>query len=512
MEKPGETFFFIPHTHWEGAVFKTREEYLQMGLPNILRALQLLKQYPEYRFVLDQACYVRPFLERFPEQEAAFRQFAAEGRLAIVGGTDVMLDVNMPGGESFVRQVLYGKGYFRQKLGLEVTVGWPLDTFGHHAQMPQLLRLAGFRSYWFFRGVPDWETPAEFFWQGLDGTRIPAFWLPHGYAITYASPKTLPEFEQFFKQQYVALQPFARSHLRVGLAGADVCEPEDHVPPLVEQFNARQQPFQLRIATPAEYEAAVEQSGMERTVLQGELNPIFQGIYSSRIELKQRTRELERLLLTAEKLGVLLGWMGEGAHGDLWPAWEPMLFNQAHDLMSGVMTDHVYEDVLRGYDFAARFGREALAERLAMLAERVDTRPTGAEALHQDALALVVFNSLAWARTEVVEVEVGFGGGGVTALALTDADGVSVPLQILEAERCANGDLLRARLAFLARAVPAMGYAVYHLTPAQAGDADAQETVALEGAWIENEFYRLTFDPLSGAIQDLWDKEGGWHY
>jgi alpha-mannosidase len=59
-----DVFFFIPHTHWEGAVFKTREEYLDMGLPNILRALRLLKAHPNYRFVLDQVCYVKPFLER----------------------------------------------------------------------------------------------------------------------------------------------------------------------------------------------------------------------------------------------------------------------------------------------------------------------------------------------------------------------------------------------------------------------------------------------------------------
>src|ERR1035437_2208909 len=101
-----DTFFFIPHTHWEGAVFKTREECLEMGLPNILRALKLLKQYPDYRFVLDQACYVQPFLERYPEEETAFRKCVHEGRLAIVGGTDTMLDGNIPGGESFVRQFL----------------------------------------------------------------------------------------------------------------------------------------------------------------------------------------------------------------------------------------------------------------------------------------------------------------------------------------------------------------------------------------------------------------------
>ncbi len=67
-----DIFFFIPHTHWEGAVFKTREEYLDMGLPNILRALRLLKAHPNYRFVLDQVCYVKPFLERYPEEEARF--------------------------------------------------------------------------------------------------------------------------------------------------------------------------------------------------------------------------------------------------------------------------------------------------------------------------------------------------------------------------------------------------------------------------------------------------------
>src|SRR3954463_8735304 len=97
-----DTFWVIPHTHWEGAVFKTREEYLEMGLPHILQAIYLLKTQPDYRFVLDQVAYVRPFLERYPEQEADFRRFLKEGRLQLVLGLDVMPDVNMPGGETFV--------------------------------------------------------------------------------------------------------------------------------------------------------------------------------------------------------------------------------------------------------------------------------------------------------------------------------------------------------------------------------------------------------------------------
>src|SRR6478672_1388474 len=120
-EKP--TFWIIPHTHWEGAVFKTREEYLEMGLPHILQVVYLLKTQPDYRFVLDQVAYVRPFLERYPEQEADFRRFLKEGRLQLVLGLDVMPDVNMPGGETFIRQMQYGKGYYRRKLGVEVTAG-----------------------------------------------------------------------------------------------------------------------------------------------------------------------------------------------------------------------------------------------------------------------------------------------------------------------------------------------------------------------------------------------------
>src|SRR3954466_7780586 len=79
------TFWIIPHTHWEGAVFKTREEYLEMGLPNILQAMRLLKEQPGFKFTLDQVAYVKPFLERYPGEEAAFRRFLAEGRLQLVG-------------------------------------------------------------------------------------------------------------------------------------------------------------------------------------------------------------------------------------------------------------------------------------------------------------------------------------------------------------------------------------------------------------------------------------------
>jgi alpha-mannosidase len=493
----------VPHTHWEGAVFKTREQYLDMGLSIILRALALLETYPHYRFTLDQVCYIKPFLERYPEAAASLRRFVEEGRLAIVGATDVMLDVNMPGGESFVRQVLLGKTYFREALGVDVHCSWQLDTFGHHAQMPQLLRLAGFRSFWFFRGVAKWETPAEFLWEGLDGSRLPAFWLPHGYALSYGSPTTLPEFAEFMRGRYALLDAFGRNDHRVALGGADVCLPEEHLPELVQQFNALpDMPCELRLATPTEYEDAV--LSPDWPVVRGELNPIFQGIYSSRIELKQWTRELEGTLTTVEKLGAVLASLGIATCDEtVWRAWEPMLFNQAHDLMSGVMTDHVWDDTVRSFAFSRQLADQELESRLARYSAAVDTQGEG--------LALLVFNSLGWARTDVVSAGVGFADAGVTGIRLCAPDGSPVPVQVLQAERRADGTLVEAEIAFIAREVPALGHAVYRVIPLRQRPAPGDATPAPAATGIlENEHLRVEVDPLTGAIKGVVAKDGAW--
>ncbi len=493
--------YYIPHTHWEGAVFKTREEYLELGLPNILKALALLKAYPEFKFTLDQAAYVKPFLERYPEEAAAFRKFVADGRLQMVGGMDVMPDVVKPGGELFVRQMQYGKRYFRENLGVDVKIAWLVDTFGHHPQMPQLLKQAGFTSFWFCRGVPSNKMPSEFLWRGIDGTDISAIWLPGFYGLFYGPPNKPNEFANFFKSRFDTLNPNAE---RVGLAGVDVSEPEAYVPPMVAEFNRNpDRPFTILYSVPTEF-ADVVARRTDRPVITGDFNPIFQGTYSSRIELKQRTREIERKLLTAEKLSALSAWLGAPAQDEmLWRAWEPMLFNQTHDLASGVMTDHVYEDVQRGYDLSSRLADEIISDGWERLSSRIDTRGEG--------IPVIVFNTLAWPRTEPAEVEVGFAGRGISGVEVIDATGHATPAQIVRADRYEDGGIKRATVAFTARDLPSMGYAVYRIQPRN--DKSSAQVTANERAGtdsIENEFYRVTFELKSGAITSLFDKTLKW--
>jgi alpha-mannosidase len=503
--KPKDTFWLIPHTHWEGAVFKTREEYLDMGLPNILTAVRLLKEHPNYRFVLDQVAYFKPFLERYPEEASAFRKFVAEGRLQIVGGLDVMPDDNIPGGESFVRQILYGKSYCRKELGVEVKVGWLLDTFGHNAQLPQILRLAGYNSFWFSRGVEDRsKMRSEFLWEGLDGTRIPAFWLPFSYGYLSGPPTNLAGFTDFIKKKWERLTPFSRGGDRVGLAGFDVSEPELYVASLVKEFNRQSNmPFTLRIGLPTDFESMVA-NRTDLPVLAGERNPLFQGVYSSRIELKQRMRDIERLLTTVEKFEALANWLGSRMDEQmLWRAWEPALFNVTHDLSSGVMTDGVYADTVSSYDFSRRLANELLENCTGSIVSQIDTRGPG--------IALVVFNSLGWRRTDAAEADVGFAEPDVADFALLDSTGKVVPSQLVDSERFQDGRLKRVKFVFVAKDVPALGHAVYHILPRKlAGESKTAVTETSGAGVMENEYFRASIDLATGAMTSLRMKQGDW--
>ncbi len=501
----------IPHTHWEGAVFKTREGYLQVGLPNILAALGMLEQHPDYRFVLDQVAYIKPFLERYPNEEASFRQFLSEGRLQIAGATDVMHDNNMPSGESIAHQLLLGKTYFRDKLNYDVNTGWALDTFGHNAQMPQLLKLAGLQSYWFQRGVPGVDTPSEFWWEGIDGTRVAAFWLPFGYGNFFDVPKSQFEFDAFARQRFAQLDAYSKGPERMLLAGSDVAAPEEDLPAKVAKFNANPTaPFRIRFATPADYEKDVSQRA-DRQIVRGELNPLFQGIYSSRIELKQMMRSIESLLLSAEKLRVISDWLGgRNDQGELPRAWEPLLFNQTHDLTSGVMVDDVYEDTVKGYSFSRRLGEELVGNGMDSLASRVDTRGEG--------VPVIVFNPLGWKRTDAAQVSIGFSDNRFQELAVADSEGHALPFQLSKVTRYADGGIQSADLVFIAREIPAMGYSIFHVVPRSDATPDSIPTPTEEDASasrkdeasIENRLIRARLNLWTGELMSVVMKDDGW--
>jgi alpha-mannosidase len=171
----------------------------------------------------------------------------------------------------------------------------------------------------------------------------------------------------------------------------------------------------------------------------------------------------------------------------------------AHDLMSGVMTDHVYEDTIRGYDFAKRIADEQVQARLQDVIAHIDTQGDG--------IPLVVFNALGRSRTDVATATVGFTDPGIRGAAVIGPDG-ETPCQLLDEIRHEDGSLLQVKVAFVAHDIPALGYVVYHVLPLVTASATAEPQ---DAPVLENEFYRVEIDPATGAITQLTVKDGGWN-
>src|SRR5262249_37307168 len=166
--------------------------------------------------------------------------------------------------------------------------------------------------------------------------------------------------------------------------------------------------------------------------------------------------------------------------------------------------DHVYEDTIRSYEYARRRSEELIDARWEALMARIDTRGPGAP--------VVVFNTLGWTRSDIAEVDLGFAEPGVTGVDLTGPDGETGPPQVIEATRYGDGGWKTARIAFVARDIPAMGFGVYHAAPRRGPGRDdgGSGDRAAEGGVLENDCYRVSLDRSTGAMTGLRVKSGDW--
>ena len=505
---PKIKLFVVPHTHYDAEVFLTRDVTLKWGSEHILDALYLLDTDPDYRFVLDQRCYVEGFANLHPEQLDRLKTHVASGRVELAGGMHAMLDTNLPCGESFVRQILYGQAYFEQTFGVRSKNGWMIDCFGHHPQVPQIVTKAGLDSYVFCRGL-DQRSHAGFNWVGLDGSSVRCEWLPYHYCVLGLHPNTFPEFRAAIDAYvFEAMRDYIYNGQLLALAGLDLHTPNPNLPALIRQYNAAQDKVEAVLATAQEYLQA--QSTADLPSISGDFNPLFTGCYAARILLKQRNRELENALFSAEKL-MALNWAHTGqAAASLEEAWEPVLFNQFHDLICGSHVDASYERACDRHKRAAKSVALNTEDSLHTLTDQINTQGAG--------IPLVVINLLARERHDVARCTLGLAGAGWHSLALYDADNQRIPVQADSILRHPDGSIKRADLIFIA-AVPALGYATYFV---REGDG-TQPTTDLwarggglprfsglffgnhypNDTWIGNQHVSLHIDVRTGAIRSL---------
>lgn len=165
----------IGHTHidvaWIWTLAQTREKVQR----SFGTALNLMKQYPEYKFMSSQAQLYKYLKEECPEMYAEVREMVKAHRWEVEGAMWVEADCNLTSGESLVRQLLYGKRFFAEEFGVDCKILWLPDVFGYSAALPQILVKSGVDA--FVTSKISWnETntiPCDtFMWQGIDGTKI----------------------------------------------------------------------------------------------------------------------------------------------------------------------------------------------------------------------------------------------------------------------------------------------------------------------------------------------------
>ncbi len=355
----------VPHSHWDREWYRSYQDF-RLDLVDLFDSLlTLLESDVSYPcFLLDgQMAVVDDYLEVRPENEERLATLATAGRLSM-GPWYILMDEFLASGETIIRNLQMGllrAGAF----GGAMDVGYLPDMFGHIAQMPQILRLAGFTNAVVWRGVPSAITRSEFLWEALDGSTVRTEYLPTGYSNGAALPDEAKALVERVADYAAEVSDFSCAGL-LYMNGSDHLMPQPWLGRVVAEANDLQEDFRFEITSLAKYLVTAPSEGLQRW--KGELRSGFRadmlmGVTSNRVDVKRlgalAARELER---RAEPLAVLFQAASEWPKRQLDLAWREIVRNSAHDSICACSVDDVVDAVLHRYA-EARTIATGLAER-----------------------------------------------------------------------------------------------------------------------------------------------------
>ena len=447
-------------------------------------AVDRLDEYPDFVFTCDSSLFFAWVEESDAELFERIREHVAGGRFQIVGGWWIEPDCNIPCGESFVRQALYGQRYLRETFGLTATVGANLDSFGHNATIPQILAKSGCDSYVFLRPGPkekELEAPI-FWWESPDGSRVLAYRIPHEYCApkddigehVETAVASLPDTDEDYAVFY-----------GVGNHGGGPTKAN-----LEQIARLGLEPSSLR----AFFDAAGRNGS--RPVVRGELQHHAPGCYTTHSGIKRWNRRAESALQRAEKWSAIADSLGVQPYPleQLTAAWKLVLFNQFHDTLAGTSIEPAYEDARDQLGHARSIAANAFNAAAQSIARQVAIEQ------EDEMRPVVVFNPHAWELRADVEVE--YTWTREQGHHVVDDVGEPVPMQLTRPLTTMSG--MRSRFAFPV-VVPPLGYRTYRI---RLGAVEG-ESIACSDTGLANEHVSVELDPATGRIAKLVHKASG---
>lgn len=551
--------FITPHSHYDYLWCDTPDG---MGAKNsklIKEALLLMRKYPGYKYIIDSAMAIEYFKLHHPEMMEELKQRIHENRIELMGGMVVAADTLLAGGETLVRQFLYGMQYFKDHFDVEPETGFLIDSFSMTPQLPQILVKSGLKHLIFVRGAPRRNLPQEFWWLGLDRSKIFVHWMRINYSYTlppfsgtilapvypfFPVPFTMSIIPQNFKVYEILkniFPPFKYIFQRIAsinagiaaigsdmgglnytirrramqattnnvflLCGADNLPPSSNVIDAVEYMRKKSKRYDVKLALPCDFFASVFHS---RTRF-GTIGPCemtgyldkFPGTFSGRIGLKQRIRELENEFYVTEVLSTLASiysnfiYPGQEIKKSIWR----VLCCCFHDGIPGCHVDAADDQLMKQLELSSR-QLARISESAAFSIERAfDTAD-----LHENEWPVLVFNPISINRNGVTVIKM---SGDPGDFIVKDDQGMPIPSQKNSLAQRGN------ELVIACTDIPSIGYKIYSITN-QANDEKCSlsvngkklENVVIDGDRLQVTGKRFALVFINNKLQVISDQKG----
>ena len=448
-------------------------------------------------------------------------------------------DLNMPDGESLVRQLLVGKRWYKQAYGVDVRIGWNPDSFGYNWQLPQIYKKSGVD--YFVTQKMEWNDTNQlpfklFWWQSPDGSKVLAYF-PHGYGNEDLRPLRLSDDLVAARQRSTGMTDMmdlygvgdhgggpTRAMLDQGFHWAD---PD---PASVTANGGAPDTPHYEFGTAQSWFSAVEKQIAPdspvwnyQSIAKGYTAPAavagktaiptwnselyfeyHRGIMTTQAMHKHNMRTAEEEMLNAEKWSSLAWLDGLKYPADeLTEDWKKVLFNQFHDLAAGSGIAVIYKDAQKDYDWVRMSADGIDANALQAVQDRIDTRN---ELKFENAIPVVIWNPLGWERSGDVTVSAKDPTGKAETFAWTYNEKSKEVNSAQLVERDAATSVIRVKISGVS--VPALGYRVIYLIPAtHENEPLVSVSESSTGAYVlNNETLFVSIDKDSGCITSIFEK------
>ncbi|MGK2869415.1 MAG: NEW3 domain-containing protein [Mycobacterium sp.] len=499
--EPGWTMHMISHFHYDPVWWNTQAAYTSLwteeppgacrqtnGFDLVTAHLEMARRDADYKFVLAEVDYLKPFWDTHPEDRTDLRRLIGEGRIEIMGGTYNEPNTNLTSPETAIRNFVHGIGFQRDVLGGDPATAWQLDVFGHDPQFPGMAADAGLTSSSWARGPHHQWGPmagdgdpermqfaSEFEWTAPSGRGLLTHYMPAHYAGGWwmDSAASLADAEAETYKLFAGLKKVALTRNVLLPVGTDYTPPNKWVTEIHRDWNSRYTWPKFVCALPKEFFGAVRAELADRDARPStqtrDMNPIYTGKDVSYIDTKQANRAAENAVLEAERFAVFAGLLGGATYPQaaLAKAWVQLAYGAHHDAITGSESDQVYLDLLTCWRDAWEIGRGARDNALRLLTGAVDA-------------AVVVWNPLAHGRTDVVTAHLDEEFTGV----VRDMDGNPLPTLIDD-----------HTVTWLVDDIGSLGWQGYQWDD----DAEGSQWQPIDGVTIANAHYALTVDPARGG-------------